>query len=135
MRKSIWRSLLGIAFSLAVSMPASAQPARGQVRGQVALAFIPVDVLTGPFKLSADPQAEIEASQGKAVNATTEAQKTGDADGRRSAAPNAVRSARQAASREIMAGSPRSSKARSRALSGRSARINSSGSLCKSWES
>lgn len=103
MKKAIWMSALGLAIALVVSAPASAQPAQGQGRGQAALASIPVDVLAGPLKLTDDQKTKIKASQEKVAKATAEARKAADAGGGRDAGFQAVRDARQAASKEITA--------------------------------
>ena len=103
MKKAIWMSALGLAIALVVSAPASAQPAQGQGPGQPALAFIPVDVLAGPLKLTDDQKTKIKASQEKLAKATAQARQTAAAGGSARASSQAVRDARQAANTEIIA--------------------------------
>lgn len=103
MRRLIWRSTLGIAFTLVVSAQASAQPAQGQSRVQTTLASIQVEVLVDPLRLTEDQKAKIKASQEKLAKATTEAQKAAAAGGGGDAGVQAVRDARRAAGSEIMA--------------------------------
>jgi len=107
MKKAIWMSALGLAFALVVSASASAQRAQGQGpgqgRGPATLASIPVDLLAGPLKLTADQKTKIKASQDKVAKATAEAGKAAGAGGGGDAGFQAVRDARQAAIKEITA--------------------------------
>lgn len=103
MKKPAWMSALGLAFALVVSAPASAQVAQGQGRGQVTLASIPVDLLVGPLKLTADQTTKIKVSQDKVAKATAEARKATDVGGRDGSGSQAVREAQQTANKEITA--------------------------------